>query len=86
MAVTQQNVKALIPPLLQSTVTAYTTLGKGILALDQLNKVSQLLEAVICSLKEEHGKYDDLLKVALIIPHWVAGIKVWCNLLGLGTE
>ena len=63
MALSQQNVKTLIPTLLQSTATAYTTLGKGILALDQLNKVSELLEGVICSLKEEHGKYDDLLKV-----------------------
>jgi hypothetical protein len=63
MSSSQRNVKTLIPSLLQSTATAYTTLGKGILALDQLNKVSQLLETVICSLKEEHGKYDDLLKV-----------------------
>ena len=63
MALPQQNVKNLIPSLLKSTATAYTTLGKGILALDQLNKVSELLETVICSLKEEHGKYDDLLKV-----------------------
>lgn len=59
----KQNVKELIPALLQSTTTAYSTLGKGILALDQLNKVTLLLEAVICNLREEHGKYDDLLKV-----------------------
>ena len=55
--------KIAIPTLLQSTVKAYTRLGNGILALDQLGKASQLLETVICSLKEEHGKYDDLIKV-----------------------
>ncbi|XP_028410986.1 uncharacterized protein LOC114533620 isoform X1 [Dendronephthya gigantea] len=63
MAVLEQNVRTLIPSLLQSTASAYTTLGNSILALGQLQKVSELLETVICSLKAEHGKYDDLLKV-----------------------
>ena len=63
MALPQKNIKTLIPTLLQSTTTAYSTLAKGVLALDQINKVSECLEAVICSLKEEHGKYDDLVKV-----------------------
>ena len=63
MAVLEQNVRTLIPTLLQSTASAYTTLGNSILALGQLQKVSELLETVICSLKAENGKYDDLLKV-----------------------
>ena len=75
MALPQQNVKNLIPLLLKSTATAYTTLGKGILALDQLNKVSDLLETVICSLKEEHGKYDDLLKVSCFNPVYLGSLR-----------
>lgn len=52
-----------LPSLLQSTATAYTTLGTGILALEKFQKVSELLDNVICSLKQEHENYDDLLKV-----------------------
>ena len=59
----QKNFKTLIPTLLQSTTSAYSTLAKGVLGLDQINKASDCLEAVICSLKEENGKYDDLVKV-----------------------
>ena len=71
MALSQQsclsNLKNSIPLLLQNTTKAYATLGAGILALDKFQRVAELLDNVICSLKEEHEKYDDLLRVIGII-------------------
>ena len=66
MAVLEPNVKTLLPTLLESTASAYTTLANSILALGQLEKVSELLETVICCLKAENGKYNDLLKVLIL--------------------
>ena len=60
---TTSDLRALIPALLQSTTGAYGTLANGILALAKFQKATELLETVICNLKEEHNKYDDLVKV-----------------------
>lgn len=71
MASSQQSclsdLKNSIPLLLQNTTKAYATLGAGILALDKFQRAAELLDNVICSLKEEHEKYDDLLRVIGII-------------------